>query len=67
MNKTQFKCAFIYIFGIKPSKDDIALVKDFLSHQGEFDFILSEENFINLIRAFSEHIESSMITQFTGK
>jgi hypothetical protein len=30
MIKLEFKCAFIYIFGLKPSKEDIKLVKEFI-------------------------------------
>ena len=58
MNKTDFKCAFIYLFGVKPSKQDIQLTKDFLSasalSDGESPFIMDTDSFISIMRAFAE-------------
>ena len=30
MSKQDFKCSFVFIFGLKPNKEDIAIVKEFI-------------------------------------
>ena len=46
MSKQEFKLAFLYTFGVKPSKDDLEVVKTYLlqtcSHS---EFVLNEEQF----------------------
>ena len=44
MTKQEFKLAFIYLFGVKPSKDDLAVVVEYLSQTShQSDFQLNEE------------------------
>ena len=31
LNKQEFKCAFIFYFGLKPSKEDIMITKEFIN------------------------------------
>ena len=31
LNKTEFKCAFIFITGLKPSKSDMQVIKQFVT------------------------------------
>ena len=64
LTKTEFKCAYIYVFGIKPSKDDILVCKHFIKETTKYPgdvqsvpFELSKESFITLMKAFSEVID----------
>lgn len=34
LNKQEFKCAFIFYFGLKPSKEDIMITKEFINQNG---------------------------------
>ena len=64
LNKTEFKCAFIFVFGVKPSKDDILMCKEYIKqtthYQGAAEtvpFELGQDGFVHIMKAFSEVIE----------
>ena len=48
MSKQEFKCAFIYHFGMKPSKEDIQVGREFIrqsNQSNQEDFLLTKNQF----------------------
>ena len=43
LTKTEFKCAFIFLIGMKPSKKDMDLVKQFIWNNSHGQIIANEE------------------------
>ena len=43
LTKTEFKCAFIFLIGMKPSKKDMDLVKQFIWKNSHGQIIANEE------------------------
>jgi len=61
MSKQEFKCAFIYHFGMKPSKEDIQVGREFIrqsNQSNQEDFLLTKNQFGQLMTAFAEVIKT---------
>lgn len=43
LDKTQFKCAFIFMTGFKPTKQDVAIAKKRMAGPFEMNYLLWEE------------------------
>ena len=58
MDKQNFKCSFIYHFGVKPNKEDMAVAKEFVEMVNPQlpEFALSRQQYIQLMSAFCEQM-----------
>ena len=55
--------AFLFTFGVKPSKDDLEVASLFLEQTtGCSDFILNEEQFVQLIQAFESQMPNLSVS-----
>ena len=56
LEKHQFKCAFIYLTGFKPTRDDLQLAK--LKSEG-----MSLRDFSNLMTVYLQQMDTSQTTE----
>lgn len=55
LDKLRFKCAFIYLTGLSPTKDDMAVIRNFL---GSEEFLMDSSQFSRIMGLYLQEIES---------
>ena len=47
--KTEFKCAFIFLIGMRPNKDDMQVIKQFMNSN---EFRMDYQTFVQIIELY---------------